>query len=282
MKYTCERCRYSTDLKTNMTTHLQRKNECAALLSQKSVSELLEAHLYRKPSSLQCDYCGNTYKYRQSKAAHMLKCPKKEKNVLERLDEQEHVIQELRSKIMELSQNKGTVVNNIVNNNNINTGNTLTTNTINNIELKSFGNESIDHIFQDIASLSRYFMTMPNGLMQVLEKRYFDKAHPENLTVRLPNKREPFLDVYDGPDRGWVTKKRDSVIDEMLNESKNMLDEHLAEHGEEMKKMSREVFERVLLFFNRFKDRLDTNTVDKFFKDLQKQAMAVVISNLRN
>lgn len=164
----------------------------------------------------------------------------------------------------------------VINNNN----NTTTIGNIN-IQLNAYGHESISHIMNDTNFLNRCFMTLPTGFVKLIEKHHCDPAHPENMNVKVPNKREAFIDVYEGPDRGWATKVRDAVLDEMINNSTNILHEHLVDHEEEMRRLSSAVAEKTISYFNEFRHKLNSEIVDKVMKDVRKKVYASLLTHSR-
>jgi hypothetical protein len=91
------------------------------------------------------------------------------------------------------------MVNNTTNNtaiNSIHNTNNITnhiTNITNNITINVFGSEDIAHIVGDKKRMNGYIQHCFMGIPMLIRDVHFYPAHPENHTVRMPNRRDKFL-----------------------------------------------------------------------------------------
>jgi len=92
----------------------------------------------------------------------------------------------------------------------------------NNIVLNCYGNEDLSHITD---TFKTELLKIPYAMIpRMIEAIHFNKAHPENKNIYLPNKKEPYVKVFQGD--SWVYKDKKSTIKELVDKNYNMLDNH--------------------------------------------------------
>lgn len=172
----CKRCGHPSSTKSNLLQHLRRKKPCPTTLSCIDREEYINELLHREYNEITyaCNNCGRKFNTRQSRCRHNKVCnPQK---TIE--DDQPLPAQD---------QNTGITMNNCtIANMNVN-------NTITNIYVKDFKHVDGQHISSDvlvnlikrIKSTDVYY----DIFQKVLELIYFDKAHPENHCLLIPNIR---------------------------------------------------------------------------------------------
>jgi len=100
---------------------------------------------------------------------------------------------------------------------------------------------------------------------------HFNKDHPENQNIKLPNKKQPYVKVL--KDDKWVYADRKSTILDLIDEKHSELnDTPLVEYVEE--KFSEHLQDR----FDRFNDRYLNDEKD-FTTQLYKETELVMINN---
>lgn len=231
-QFKCERCGYTPLQKCDLVRHLKKKVECPSLLGNVSRDELLMTVTKKQMSirKYECTICDSTFASRQARHYHMKKCqghPSKE-------------LITLHDKVVnmekELASIKTSSVNNINTTNNnacsINNGTVINQN----IQINGLGKEDIRYITED--PKFREFMTecirgKVCGLMDYMVKKHFDPNHPENHNVRKLNKKEDFMEVFDG--KKWRTQFSDEILEDvfrhMQTDFANFVDEALTEDG---------------------------------------------------
>jgi hypothetical protein len=268
--YKCKRCGYQTNVKYNLIAHLKRKLQCHAVLEDIPCNILLhDLALDKKDKSdkpYTCIHCGKTYSHSSTKYAHMRVC---KENANEQNDLKKE-IEEMRRRIAELEAKPQTVT--YVTNNNI--GNT-------NVQLNAFGNERVDYLTKDL--LTKCFINKQTGFTKLIEHIYCHQEHPENHTVKIANKKDGYMQTYNGS--YWENKQRDSVLDEMINNGKNVLEEHVADNENDIKKQCRntELFEEAIKCLNGIREVLvsdmpATKKYEELVKNLRKDLFAVVLT----
>ena len=224
----------------------------------------------------QCDFCSKNY----SKSCHLRRhekiCKKKHESNFEIkiIQEQQKQILELKETVKNLitsSDDKNIINNNTTNNSNNNRTNCNNTNNITNntININNYGSENKDYITKEylIKLLKAPFQAIP----KLIEYTHFNKDHPENQNIKLPNKKQPYVKVLKGDK--WVYTDRKSTILDLIDEKHCELnDSPLIRHIED--KFSEHLQDR----FSRFNDRYLNDEKD-FTNQLYKETELVMINN---
>jgi len=163
--------------------------------------------------------------------------------------------------------NINNTTNNTTNNNNMNSHNDNSTH--NTININNYGCENKDYITKGylIKLLKEPFQAIP----RLIEYTHFNKDHPENQNIKLPNKKQPYVKVL--KDDKWVYADRKSTILDLIDEKHSELnDDPLLKHIEN--KFSEHLQDR----FERFNDRY-LNEEKDFTTQLYKETELVMINN---
>ena len=97
---------------------------------------------------------------------------------------------------------------------------------IGNININSFGNENLDYITEEY--LTKLIKNGPRGSIQKLLKQiFFNPNHPENQTVKITNRKEPYVKIMKC--NKWEFQDKEEVVDSMVNKGYNIIDEHYDE-----------------------------------------------------
>ena len=210
--YTCGRCGvYKTSRRTDIHRHLNRKKKCVARTTKepqknhkRTTNDKKEPQ--RTTKEWQCVHCNKYFSTNSHMNRHIrLYCKKKGT-----VDE---------------SSNRSTLHSNHVNNINIsnninivnhNTVNNTNHNTMNNtININAHGEEDITHLKTTIMFMLSYFTR--DAITDLISCTYFDPEHPENKTVRIPNKKEKWAQIYNGNE--WEFRQKKDIILKVLKDS---------------------------------------------------------------
>jgi hypothetical protein len=174
----------------------------------------------------------------------LLQCQlnKKDEEMRERLDKKDKEMDELRKQVEALLRKTAkTTTNNIQTQNNINQNVHIVVN--------SFGNENIDHLTDQI--ICKLIQTAPfTCVPELIQKIHFDPEHPENHNIKLTNKKMNYAEIV--KDNKWVTANKKQVIDDVIQNSYNLLDEKFADNKES-------ISERRQGRFENFQDKYEDN-----------------------
>jgi hypothetical protein len=209
-KYTCNRCHYTTDVVSSFKRHLTRKTPCKATFSNKEPSTILKEFQEKRENekTYKCKFCDKTFKYRQSRYLH------------QKQHDSENIVSQVTQRVM-ATLGKPFVVNNITNNTHIEANN--------NIQLNAFGKENLDHITKPF--LDQCVKRRDKGLLELVHKMHFDENAPENSNIKITNKKMPFIQYHNG--NKWMLEKKDKVLNEVIDKSHWMMQEHFDDHEHE-------------------------------------------------
>jgi len=250
-----------------------------------------QKHLIKVANQTQKIYtcqCGNDYLYRQSYHRHKKICQfvpetqlviEPERDIIENSTDNKDMIKEIEAmkKQLELLLEKcdppppssAQITNTNNNNNNTNTTtNTNSHNTTNNLNLQinAFGHENLDYITDGILNncVNRVFESIPT----LIEKIHFDPAHPENHTIKIPNKKLPHASVM-SKDKEWKLMNKHEVIDNIMNNSYNMIDDKFNEDPSKFTEDRRKQYRR----FQEKYDNEDKETMKRIKSDVEMVLM---------
>jgi len=232
-----------------------------------------------------CEYCNKSYSTNSHMRRHQKTCKKKLSSAMEieLLKENQKKMEIEYNKLQQTVENLKISSNGNISNSNNNSNNTTnnitnkTNNVINNndnstninVTINNYGNENKDYITKDylIELLKTPFQAIP----KLIEYTHFNKEHPENQNIKLPNKKQPYVRVL--KDDKWVYADRKSTILDLIDEKHCQLnDTPLLKHIENT--FTHDLQDR----FERFNERY-LNDEKEFANQLYKETELVMINN---
>jgi len=263
--YTCPRCNYTTKQRRDIRKHFKRKRPCTIVNKALSIPECsmevlgeeignsekcvgsalkcvenalkcvemrssalkcVEKVLTPQNPNFKCAYCGKGFKEARYLQQHIKRyqCGKKfftleemEKRIEEKCAEKDKLILSLNNQIGKLLEKVGDTYNN----------NTY------NIVINPFGKENTSYISEDyvrnLISDGPY-----NSIPKLLKYIHFHPEHKENHNIKIPNKKQPYAQVYNGTD--WEYKLKKETIEAMSDRAYNILNKHFRGDNEYMSK----------------------------------------------
>lgn len=211
--YKCQRCGFETDRSNNLKQHLARKILCPPTCSDISVETILDFYFNDDNKNFICE-CGKKYSYQSGLGVHRKKCTFKKEDVLT------DRIKFLEDEVNRLKLEKTTAQQFITNNQNSN--NTNNYNTINqniHIHLTDFGKENLSHLPQSF--YRECLMNGALGVLQMIEKVWFDEDHPENFNIRLSSLKNMLVQYYKHPE--WEVCGFHDAIDKMIHTTQSKI-----------------------------------------------------------
>lgn len=270
--YTCERCGYSTKIKTHYKKHLYRKRPCPTKIGTKTV-ELLRIEFdkaQKKPGGLYyCEGCSASFTTRQAKYKHQKEqfCqsiqeqPPQElskdqmmKLLQKKQEEWESEKQGLMKQIELLLTKVG---NTYIGEQHINQQNII---------LNNFGDESIEYIkdmFYKTLIERGPFGSIPNLVKTI----HFDKKHPENMNLKLENSKDSFIKVYKAGD--WHNEDKTHTIQQLVDINFNRIN-HKYEAGI---KQTLPTYKKTI--YENYKNQMSTNL--ETHKTIQQKTEEILI-----
>ena len=204
-----------------------------------------------------CEYCFKTYKSRPSMVRHIKNfCKiKREQDHQKELDKKE--IEELKSQVNRLIDKVGSKVSNYTINGGVNKNNTLEINNSNNnnhthniasqniesqnIQLNNFGRENLGMLTDDI---KRQMIKGPYGMFpKMMEMIYFNDKFPENKNIKLLNRKDDVLQIYD-KDKGWKFVDKKETINDFLEDKGFEIDSYYDLNDNGFNNFAKKTYER--------------------------------------
>ena len=157
-------------------------------------------------------------------------------------------------------------------------------NSINNLKINCLGDEDTSYITNDF--LNKVIKNPFIGIPKLVELIHFNPEHPENNNIKIINKKEPYLDYFNG--NVWKTANKSKVISDVIISKNIITDKHLnnlddSENSNNYKKYS----EAVKYFVNNFViDNYSTKPsykeLKKIYKDLEKDIYSLILNHKKN
>jgi len=233
-------------------------------------------------SKLVCAFCKKNFKSTTSKYRHQRTyCKiKKEQSTLNTLVEQNNDLikkdKERELKINKMTEQVNKLLNKIcdfnsINKSNINSHNNTQNNTLNNnsVKINNFGEENLSYITKEIY---KEMLTNPrDSIPKLIDQIHFHFNHPENSNIRIPNKKQPFAEIY--KNNRWIVCNQYRTVCGMLRDKKDMLHDIYIKTQEELTHTERDKY----LDYKEDIDR-DLFTVKHVLTDIR----ATILSGTRN
>ena len=201
-----------------------------------------------------CIYCNKTFTRTYGLTCHLNICKEKKKTeelvLLEnnKITEMENKIKELEEKnikiVKKLKKQKHT---NITNSNNTNTTNT---NITNNIIIKNFGEENIEHLQDNI--YEKLLQGIYTAVPKLIKLIHFDKNHPENQNIKFTNKKYPYLKIM--KDNKWQLVNKNLEMRDLIDNKCYILNEkyyNILENQNELNDVQRSRIKQFMKKYNK-------------------------------
>ena len=274
MTYVCERCSYSTSLKTDYKKHLQRKYTCAAKFSTKPTIDILYEIIENEKTGYTCDNCQKNFRSASSKSNHKKKCSLKyqHKGIEEKFNEMQEQLDKLQQQIQNTEASVLTTNNDNAKTLNLNVYNVGTNPIINNIgintnnpvKLREFGNENMDAIPTNF--IGSCFLNLK--FRDLIENLHYDPDFPENHNIRLKSIKRNVMEIF--RDNRWVAVTLAYGIEELVNKTSTIFENYAKKNEKTIyeEDMSEEEFEANMDILLKISN-MDKKVIQPIVKDIQ-------------
>lgn len=249
--YECERCAYITNNKHTLIRHLKKKIECPCTNSSRTRAEILKKfEKVYDDTAVSCSWCDKQFTHKNNLYAHRKTCRSKPVEAQEvhtsttentnaatsgtsstqvtnemTFNVLQEILKELKSKQMG---------NNIVYNTNIQ--NNL------NININSFGNESLEHLKADVLTK----LVNDRDIVEFVRRIHFDPDAPENhnvkrITTSKDYYKNQFLATY-GENGKWDHKEKNVVLKSVIMKGLKAMSDYSKEQWQNIKLTDEEYF----------------------------------------
>ena len=219
--YECERCHKKFNHKGNYNAHINRKKPCN--ISNKESKEVIVNSIIKESIDNKCMYCNQVFSRADSLKRHLLNYCENRNRIIMQNDDLKKENEKLREEMENFKKNSDakTIINNVTkieNNNQM----IINQNIQNNININAFGKEKNDFIStEDLTSIVKH---PENGIPKLIRMIHFNPLYPENQNVKLKNKKEPYLNVFNG--KQWELKNKEETIHSLIASKKEIADEY--------------------------------------------------------
>ena len=204
-----------------------------------------------------CEYCNKSFNRKDNLKRHI-------KNYCENKKENDKLIIEIENKYkLELEKQQDFYKGEIENLHKrigelIDKNRTTIINIDKQINLNSYGNEDMSHITEKFKDqmLKIPFIAIP----KMIEEVHFSDKKPENNNIKLTNKKENYVKVYQGDK--WIFKDRKATIKQLMDDKYMIIDNHFEESKEEPKHVESQFDKFKELYNNGDKDLHNEIRVD--------------------
>ena len=288
--YICPRCGYSTNIKTILIRHYNRKNICKNVISNDNLQSEYFKYKIKTKSEIpkyskngfanpnyskngivnKCTFCNKEFSTKGNLNKHEKVCKEKKidedfkNNMLElinKLNEQQIEFKiELDKKEKEHRieiEEKNKQINDLIKKVGIQNSN-ITTNVQNNIKILAYKNTDLSHLTdQDyIFCLNRSNMCIPH----LIKKIHFNPKKPENHNIYISNIKNKYIMLYDGDK--WVLQNQIDTLNELIDKNEYVLEQKLEEWIENGKD-----YPEIMKKFNRYLEKKDDDIVINKIKE---------------
>ena len=182
--------------------------------------------LINEDKTSRCPYCNEIFKQNRYLKVHIQKYHFSQINsdfytkdeVNAKLKEKDDIINDLRNNIAKLLEK---------------VGNNNTYNTYNIVNINPFGKENTSYVTDDY--IKNLINSGPyNSIPKLLKYIHFHPKHSENHNVKIPNKKLPFAQIFNGED--WEYRDKKATIESLSNKAFTILNNHYSGGNQYMNK----------------------------------------------
>ena len=182
--------------------------------------------------TIKCSYCSKSFKNRSSLNRHFKNCKFVPVTKTDLEDIETKIAKKIEGVLPSSSAKNFQTINNTINATTNNTNNFIyvdnRTNGDKTMNLNAFGKEQLDFISND---LMKNIITHPEcGIIKLIEHVHFNKKQPENQNIHMVNKKEPYVEVFNG--KKWEKQDKKTAIQNMITTKKDIMDDYFDEQVE--------------------------------------------------
>jgi ElaB/YqjD/DUF883 family membrane-anchored ribosome-binding protein len=204
-EYSCSVCKYTSEIKENVTRHINKKKTCG--FGSKEIIEI--------PIEIKCEFCNKNFSSPISLNYHIKKTCKYKDDVLkERIKELEKELKEAKKITI------GTNINNV---------NIIIVNNYENTLLDKLTDNVYNKIIKDAEEA---YKIIPSLIKQI----HFNSSIPENHNIYLSNKNKNNKHLQIFRNGHWEIENKNTEIDNLISDKETNLSDWVTEKGEKYPK----------------------------------------------
>ena len=180
-------------------------------------------------NNYECEYCKKVFSRSDNLNRHINKYCKVKKKIINdknilvdiKNDEKDKIMEEQKQRIDQIEREK-TMMQKQIELLLDKVGDTTNITTNQHIVLNCYGNEDLTHISNNF---KMELLKIPYAMIPKLIKEvHFNQNYPQNNNIYLPNKKEPYVKIYQ--DQTWVYKDKKETIKELVEKNYSILDDY--------------------------------------------------------
>lgn len=261
-QFVCRMCKYDTDTKFCLLSHLQKKKVCNDLstLSREDLIKELTDKEYNDVT-YDCKFCKKKFNDRSNRTKHHKVCKKASTNVENNVETKDNIdissidINQMRQEIREMRNAIGELTNHLQQNpfmQNTIIQNNLTSTV--NLTINNYGNENITHLTHEF--LSQCLLNPKKGLPSLIESIHYNKDFPENHNIRFKSWKKNLLEKC--IDSQWRECDASNTLDELIRKGYRILNTHYIENHMNDPSIYEDEFKQKL--YEKFRFLMDTTS----------------------
>jgi len=264
--FICNRCKYTTNDKSNFVKHLKKINMCDAIDKEHEIFYTFDQlkELTNNIKKIHSCSCGKLYSNISSLVYHKktcLQCKSIGENNLNIVEQVELLKEEsilLKEKVKQLEENQKAPI--ILNDNR-------------KLIINSFGKHDISYIKDEFF---HNLLELPETAIKLLSKEIYDNdEHPENKNVKITDNSRNIIKIYKSKDDDngkWIKYDKKRVVNKIIELMAKTFKTFIQENGginNWSDKTQNKIYEYVL-------DSIKLNP--EFYKQLQKDIILILLN----
>jgi len=196
------------------------KNETIApTIKSKKCSIVIEK------ATISCKYCDKKVQTKSSLNRHFKICKLKPITISDLPSIESSIKNKINEQLLIVNNNYSKVINNNVINNTQNIQNIIVMDKIN---LREFGKEDLDHITDEV--MNKVIKYPQTGILNLIREIHFNNTMPQNQNINILNKKEQFIEIYNGKE--WKKQDKKTAIQNIITSKKDIMDDYVEEKTE--------------------------------------------------
>lgn len=293
--YKCERCGYLTEYKGNLKNHFKRKKPCNPILSNTSIETLKEKFnkkliknkklinsikiepelnpiepklnpinkINKSEKKYICKFCKKSYSTNSNLHKHMKKCTNVDLSDNEKVVNYINDIKKENKEIKKEKKKMRKEIEKLIDK--LAEANTTNNNIQQNIIINNYGKENLDYLTPEY--LTNLLKIPFQSIQSLIKNIHFNPKHPENHNIKITNKKQNLATVYNSGI--WEFKDKKDVIENIVDNSYNMLDCHYDTNLDDLNKNKQ-------TRFIEFQDKYSSDNKTK--KKIEKDTEIIVLN----
>ena len=197
------------------------KNEVLPLTIKSKKSPIVA-----EKATISCKYCDKKVQTKSSLNRHFKICKLKPITISDLPSIESSIKNKINEQLLTVNNNYSKVINN----NNVinNTQNIQNIIVMDKMNLREFGKEDLDNITDEV--MNRVIKYPQAGILNLIREIHFNDTMPQNQNINILNKKEQFIEIYNGKE--WKKQDKKTAIQNIITSKKDIMDDYVEEKTE--------------------------------------------------